>query len=124
MPEKKLKRASSNSPSFNKCCIHIHRQLTLFLSHTSILNYVRKLANATREIGLFYCCCCCCCLSITHFLLIFVLFVCLFVCFLQALTIYPSNRAVQDQLRILKEKERKHDEHFSRALGAMFGRKV
>lgn len=42
----------------------------------------------------------------------------------KALTIDPTTRAVQNQLRILKEKERKHDEHLSRALGAMFGRKV
>lgn len=71
-----------------------------------------KLGSVTQEIGLllFFSC-----LSVTiHFL--FVLF--------QALTIDPCNRAVQDQLRILKEKERKHDEHLSRALGAMFGRKV
>jgi len=71
-----------------------------------------KLGNVTRETGLliFFSC-----LSVTiHFLL--VLF--------QALTIDPTTRAVQNQLRILKEKERKHDEHLSRALGAMFGRKV
>ncbi|KAJ7391681.1 hypothetical protein OS493_017378 [Desmophyllum pertusum] len=36
----------------------------------------------------------------------------------------PSNKAVQDQLRILKQKERQHNERLSRALGAMFGRKV
>ena len=53
-------------------------------------------------------------------------FVCLFVCFFlfQALALDSSNRAVQDQLRILKEKERKHDEKLSKALGAMFGRKM
>ena len=62
---------------------------------------------------------CCCVLSVT----LNFLFVC-FLLFFQALTIDPSNRAVQDELRILKEKERKHDEHLSRALGAMFGRKV
>ncbi|KAL9984543.1 hypothetical protein ACROYT_G006848 [Oculina patagonica] len=42
----------------------------------------------------------------------------------KALMLEPLNRAVHDQLRILKEKERKHDEKMSRALGAMFGRKV
>ncbi|CAH3148068.1 unnamed protein product [Pocillopora meandrina] len=41
----------------------------------------------------------------------------------KALTLDPSNRAVQCQLRILTEKERKHDEKLSKALGVMFGRK-
>lgn len=48
----------------------------------------------------------------------------MFLVLFQASMLEPLNRAVQDQLRILKEKERKHDEKMSRALGAMFGRKV
>lgn len=42
----------------------------------------------------------------------------------QASTLDPLNKAVQDQLKILKEKERNHDKKMSRALGVMFGRKV
>ncbi|PFX15843.1 Peptidyl-prolyl cis-trans isomerase FKBP62 [Stylophora pistillata] len=42
----------------------------------------------------------------------------------KALTYDPSNRAVKDQLRILKQKEQKHDEKLSNALGVMFGRNM
>lgn len=42
----------------------------------------------------------------------------------KALTLDPSNKPVQEQLRILKQKERLHDQKLSKALGAMFGRKV
>lgn len=76
----------------------------------AVLHQIRQCYTRNRTINFFFSC-----LSVTiHFLL--VLF--------QALTIDPTNRAVQNQLRILKEKERKHDEHLSRTLGAMFGRKV
>ncbi|XP_068711371.1 peptidyl-prolyl cis-trans isomerase FKBP5-like isoform X3 [Montipora foliosa] len=39
----------------------------------------------------------------------------------KALTLAPCNSAVQEQLRILKHKQRLHDEKLSKALGAMFG---
>ncbi|XP_068744042.1 peptidyl-prolyl cis-trans isomerase FKBP5-like isoform X2 [Montipora capricornis] len=41
----------------------------------------------------------------------------------QALTLAPCNSAVQEQLRILKHKQRLHDEKLSKALSAMFGRR-
>ena len=48
----------------------------------------------------------------------------LFIYLFQALTLDPSNKPVQEQLRILKQKERQHDQKMSRALGNMFGRKA
>lgn len=42
----------------------------------------------------------------------------------KALTLDPQNKAVQEQLRVLKQKARLHDQKMSRALGVMFGRKV
>ncbi|XP_068711785.1 peptidyl-prolyl cis-trans isomerase FKBP5-like isoform X1 [Montipora foliosa] len=41
----------------------------------------------------------------------------------KALTLAPCNSAVQEQLRILKHKQRLHDEKLSKALSAMFGRR-
>ncbi|XP_068743975.1 FK506-binding protein-like isoform X2 [Montipora capricornis] len=41
----------------------------------------------------------------------------------KALTLAPCNSAVQEQLRILKHKQRLHDENLSKALSAMFGRR-
>ena len=58
------------------------------------------------------------------FLLFTFLFIIIFFhCFFQALTLAPCNSAVQEQLRILKHKQRLHDEKLSKALSAMFGRR-
>ncbi|XP_074614566.1 FK506-binding protein-like [Acropora palmata] len=42
----------------------------------------------------------------------------------KALAVDPCNRAVQEQLRALKQKQSLHEQKLSRALGVMFGRKT